>query len=97
MAEYFDEVVLDTEDLEKLFQAATEYVRTMKNLSDEKKLTFYALYKQASVLNALCNVRLSLCTSLYSNLSQPVRYRRIVVLMSLKTNPFTLLNLGTLE
>jgi len=47
MAEYFDEVVLDTEDLEKLFQAATEYVRTMKNLSDEKKLTFYALYKQA--------------------------------------------------
>ncbi|XP_020619015.1 acyl-CoA-binding domain-containing protein 6-like [Orbicella faveolata] len=47
MAEYFDEVVLDTEDLEKLFQAATEFVRTMRNLSDEKKLAFYALYKQA--------------------------------------------------
>ena len=46
MAEYFDEVVLDAEDLEKLFQAATEFVRTMKNLSDEKKLTFYALFKQ---------------------------------------------------
>ncbi|XP_058969221.2 acyl-CoA-binding domain-containing protein 6 [Pocillopora verrucosa] len=47
MAEYFDEVVLDAEDLEKLFEAATEFVRTIKNLSDEKKLTFYALYKQA--------------------------------------------------
>ncbi|KAM7447147.1 acyl-CoA binding domain-containing protein 6 [Porites harrisoni] len=46
-AEYFeDEVVLDADDLEKLFQAATEFVRTMKNLSDEKRLTFYALFKQ---------------------------------------------------
>ena len=51
MAEYFDEVVLDAEDLEKLFQAATEFVRTMRNLSDEKKLAFYALYKQVSPLN----------------------------------------------
>ena len=53
MAEYFDEVVLDAEDLEKLFQAATEFVRTMRNLSDEKKLAFYALYKQVSTLNFL--------------------------------------------
>ena len=50
MAEYFDEVVLDAEDLEKLFQAATEFVRTARNLSDDKKLTFYALYKQVCTL-----------------------------------------------
>ena len=55
MAEYFDEVVLDAEDLEKLFQAATEFVRTMRNLSDEKKLAFYALYKQVSPLNFILN------------------------------------------
>ena len=54
MAEYFDEVVLDKEDLEKLFQAATEFVRTIRNLSDEKKLTFYALYKQVG-LNFILN------------------------------------------
>ena len=51
MAEYFDEVVLDAEDLEKLFEAATEFVRTIKNLSDEKKLTFYALYKQVCIIS----------------------------------------------
>lgn len=55
MAEYFDEVVLDAGDLEKLFQAATEFVRTMHSLSDEKKLAFYALYKQVSPLNFLVN------------------------------------------
>lgn len=55
MAEYFDEVVLDAGDLEKLFQAATEFVRTMPSLSDEKKLAFYALYKQVSPLNFLVN------------------------------------------
>lgn len=55
MAEYFDEVVLDAEDLEKLFQAATEFVRTMRNLSDEKKLAFYALYKQVRPLNFIVN------------------------------------------
>lgn len=54
-AEYFeDEVVLDADDLEKLFQAATEFVRTMKNLSDEKRLTFYALFKQVCFLITLC-------------------------------------------
>ena len=53
MAEYFDENILDAEDLEKLFQAATEFVRTMKNLSDEKRLTFYSLYKQVSSLKVL--------------------------------------------
>lgn len=51
MAEYFDEVVLDAEDLEKLFEAATEFVRTIKNLSDEKKLNFYALYKQVCIIS----------------------------------------------
>jgi len=56
MAEYFDEVVLDAEDLEKLFQAATEFVRTMRNLSDEKKLAFYALYKQVGPLIFLVNI-----------------------------------------
>ena len=54
MAEYFDEVVLDAEDLEKLFQAATEFVKTMRNLSDEKKLAFYALYKQVSAFKFSC-------------------------------------------
>ena len=54
-AEYFeDEAVLDADDLEKLFQAATEFVRTMKNLSDEKRLTFYALFKQVCFLITLC-------------------------------------------
>lgn len=54
-AEYFeDEVVLDADDLEKLFQAATEFVRTMKNLSDEKRLTFYALFKQVCFLITSC-------------------------------------------
>lgn len=56
-AEYFeDEVVLDADDLEKLFQAATEFVRTMKNLSDEKRLTFYALFKQVCFLYNLVYV-----------------------------------------
>lgn len=61
MAEYFDEVVLDAKDLEKLFQAATEFVRTMKNLSDEKRLTFYALYKQVRSLNG-CKLFPFVCT-----------------------------------
>ena len=56
-AEYFeDEVVLDADDLEKLFQAATEFVRTMKNLSDEKRLTFYALFKQVCFLIIFCTL-----------------------------------------
>ena len=62
MAEYFDEVVLDAEDLEKLFQAATEFVRTIRNLSDEKKLSFYALYKQ---VGSFYVVVLKLCALLY--------------------------------
>lgn len=63
MAEYFDEVVLDAEDLEKLFQAATEYVRTIKNLSDEKKLTFYALFKQVGSFYVILSAVLYLHTS----------------------------------
>ncbi|XP_068694920.1 acyl-CoA-binding domain-containing protein 6-like [Montipora foliosa] len=49
MAEYSDgvRVFVDGEDLEGLFHAATEFVRTLKDISDEQRLTFYALYKQA--------------------------------------------------
>lgn len=72
MAEYFDEVVLDAEDLEKLFQAATEYVRTIKNLSDEKKLTFYALYKQVGSFRFILKAVLYLHTSQYSFPNCPI-------------------------
>ena len=52
MAEYSDgvRVFVDGEDLEGLFHAATEFVRTLKDISDEQKLTFYALYKQVGLL-----------------------------------------------
>ena len=50
MAEYAGEVEVDIQDVEKLFDAAAEYVRTVRSLSDENKLCFYALYKQVGTL-----------------------------------------------
>jgi len=47
MAKYSQEVLVNGEGLRGLFQAATEFVRTLKNISDEQKLIFYGLYKQA--------------------------------------------------
>ena len=53
MAEYSQEVLVHGEDLQGLFQAATEFVRTLKNISDEQKLMFYGLYKQVSWFNVV--------------------------------------------
>ena len=53
MAEYCQEVLVNGEDLQGLFQAATEFVRTLKNISDEQKLMFYGLYKQVCWFNVV--------------------------------------------
>ena len=53
MAEYSQEVIVNGEGLRGLFQAATEFVRTLKNISDEQKLIFYGLYKQVCWFNVV--------------------------------------------
>ena len=53
MAEYSQEVLVNGEDLQGLFQAATEFVRTLKNISDAQKLVFYGLYKQVCWFNVV--------------------------------------------
>ena len=53
MAEYSQEVLVNDEDLQGLFQAATEFVRTLKNISDEQKLMLYGLYKQVCWFNVV--------------------------------------------
>ena len=53
MAEYSQEVLVNGEDLQGLFQAATEFVRTLKNISDEQKLMFYGLFKQVWWFNVV--------------------------------------------
>ena len=53
MAKYSQEVLVNGKDLQGLFQAATEFVRTPKNISDEQKLMFYGLYKQVSWFNVV--------------------------------------------
>ena len=38
------------DELENLFQLATEFVRDLRDLKNEEKLKFYGLFKQVSVL-----------------------------------------------
>ena len=53
MAEYSQGVLVNGEDLQGLFQGATEFVRTLKNISDEQKLMFYGLFKQVWWFNVV--------------------------------------------
>ena len=53
MAKYSQEVLVNGKGLRGLFQAATEFVRTLKNISDEQKLIFYGLYKQVCWFNVV--------------------------------------------
>ncbi|XP_031560882.1 acyl-CoA-binding domain-containing protein 6-like [Actinia tenebrosa] len=47
MADDVDVNVDSREDVEQMFTEATEYVKILQGLSDEDKLLFYGLYKQA--------------------------------------------------
>ena len=38
------------DELENLFQLATEFIRDLRDLKNEEKLKFYGLFKQVSVL-----------------------------------------------
>ena len=40
-------------ELENAFQNAAEFVKKMRNLTDEKKLAFYGLFKQVCVIYQL--------------------------------------------
>ncbi len=62
------------DELENLFQLATEFVRDLRDLNNEGKLKFYGLFKQVSSLE---NVQIfeifmyeSICSILYSLFTQ---------------------------
>ena len=46
MADFEDEDELGADELGNIFETASDFVKTLRSLSDEKKLAFYGLFKQ---------------------------------------------------